>query len=176
MNLNKAIILGRLTREPETRMLPSGKPVCSFSLVTNRFWTNQEGNKQEETEYHNIVVFGKLADICSKYLNKGQLAMIEGRIQTRSWEDKKDGSKRYRTEIVADNMQMGPRAGRQSQVSQSPQTQSPQTPRETPQEKTPLTQEDIPVIDAEEPIKEDISQPESTSDQKEGVDLNNIPF
>ena len=171
MNLNKAVILGRLTREPETRALPSGKSVCSFSLATNRFWTSQDGNKQEETEYHNIVVFGKLAEICSKYLNKGQLAMIEGRIQTRSWEDKKDGSKRYRTEIVADNMQMGPRAG-QNQTSQAPS----QAPKETPQEEASLPQEDIPIIDAEEPIEENKNKAELTSDQEKGVNLNNIPF
>ncbi len=164
MNLNKAIIAGRLTRDPETRTLPSGQPVCSFSLATNRFWTSQDGNKQEETEYHNIVVFGKLADICSKYLTKGQLTIIEGRIQNRSWDDK-DGNKRYRTEIVADNMQMGPRPGGQSQ--EGPGKAAPQ--------ETPLSQEEIPVIDAEEPIKEEPAQAETASD-KEGVDVKNIPF
>ncbi len=156
MNLNKAIIAGRLTRDPETRNLPSGRPVCSFSLATNRFWTSQDGNKQEETEYHNIVVFGKLADICSKYLTKGQLTIIEGRIQTRSWDDK-DGNKKYRTEVVADNMQMGPRPG----------GQAPEEPSKTPQE-APLSQEEIPVIDAEEPT--------TPSDKKEEVDVKNIPF
>jgi len=113
MNLNKAFILGRLTRDPEQRTLPSGRAVSSFGIATNRIWTDQEsGNKQEQTEFHNIVAFGKLAEICNQYLNKGQLVLIEGRIQTRSWEDQ-SGNKRFRTEIIAENMQMGPRAGEQ---------------------------------------------------------------
>ncbi len=112
MNLNKVFILGRLTRDPEQRTMPSGRPVSSFGMATNRIWTDQESKeKQEQVEFHNIVAFGKLAEICNQYLTKGQLVLIEGRIQTRSWTDQ-SGNKRSRTEIVAENMQMGPRAGR----------------------------------------------------------------
>jgi len=109
MNLNKVFLIGRLTRDPESRALPSGQSVSSFGLATNRIWTNPENNeKQEQTEFHNIVAFGKLADICNQYLNKGSLVMIEGRIQTRSWQDQNGGTK-YRTEIVAERLQMGPK-------------------------------------------------------------------
>ncbi len=111
MNLNKIFILGRLTRDPEQRTMPSGKSISSFGMATNRVWTNQEsGEKQEQVEFHNVVAFGKLAEICNQYLTKGQLVLIEGRIQTRSWEDQ-SGNKRSRTEIVAGSMQMGPKAG-----------------------------------------------------------------
>ena len=144
MNFNKAVVVGRLTSDPEVRTLPSGQSVVSFGLATNRIWVDQNGNRQEATEFHNIVAFGKLADICSRYLTKGRLALVEGRIQTRSWQDR-DGNKRYRTEIVADNMQMGPRvdlAGADNTKSFSPSQSEPATP----------SQEEIPVIEAEEPI------------------------
>lgn len=111
MNLNKVFIVGRLTRDPEQRTMPNGRAVSSFGMATNRIWTNQEsGEKQEQVEFHNIVAFGKLAEICNQYLNKGQLVLIEGRIQTRSWEDQ-SGNRRSRTEIITESMQMGPRAG-----------------------------------------------------------------
>ena len=111
MNLNKIFLIGRLTRDPDSRALPSGQAVSNFGLATNRVWTNQETNeKQEQTEFHNIVAFGRLADICNQYLSKGSLVMIEGRIQTRSWQNQ-DGDTRYRTEIIAEAMQMGPRGG-----------------------------------------------------------------
>jgi single-strand DNA-binding protein len=108
MNLNKALIIGNLTRDPETRSLPSGQIVVTFGVATNRRWTDPQGQRQEHTEFHNIVTFGKLAELCSQYLAKGRVAMIEGRLQTRSWQGQ-DGAKRSRTEIVADNIQFGPR-------------------------------------------------------------------
>ena len=108
MYLNKAIIVGNLTRDPEKKALPSGMVVTSFSLATNRVWI-KEGQKQEMTDYHNIVVFGKQADTCAQYLKRGQSVMVEGRIQTRSWDDA-SGKKNYRTEIVADRVQFGPKA------------------------------------------------------------------
>lgn len=123
MNLNKVFILGRLTRDPEQRTMPSGKSISSFGMATNRIWTNQEsGEKQEQVEFHNIVAFGKRADICNQYLTKGQLVLIEGRIQTRSWEDQ-GGNKRSRTDIIVDNMQMGPRAGgaKREEVPETPE-------------------------------------------------------
>lgn len=108
MNLNKAFILGRLTSDPDSRVLPSGQPVTNFSLATNRVWNDQAGNKQEDVQFHNIVIFGRLAEIAARYLAKGRLVLIEGRIQNRSWEGK-DGNRRYRTEIIAENLQLGPR-------------------------------------------------------------------
>ncbi|MEY2664642.1 MAG: hypothetical protein RIT04_450 [Candidatus Parcubacteria bacterium] len=108
MYLNKAMIIGNLTRDPEMRALPSGIKVCSFSLATNRVWKDKNNVKQESADYHNIVVFGRQAEIAAQYLRKGASVLVEGRIQTRSWDDK-DGSKKYRTEIVADRVQFGPR-------------------------------------------------------------------
>lgn len=110
MNLNKAFIIGNLTRDPETRSLPSGQTVVTFGVATNRRWTDPQGQRQEQTEFHNIVAFGKLAELCGQYLAKGRSTMIEGRLQTRSWQAQ-DGTKRNRTEIVADNIQFGPRTG-----------------------------------------------------------------
>ncbi len=109
MNLNKAILIGRLTRDPEIRVLPSGQQVANFGLATDSFYTDKNsGQRQQKTEFHNLVLFGRLAEIAGQYLKKGSLAMFEGRIQTRDWTDQA-GNKRYRTEIVADNMQLGPR-------------------------------------------------------------------
>jgi single-strand DNA-binding protein len=109
MYLNKAIIFGNLTRDPELRSMPSGMNVCSFSVATNRVFKDRDGKNQEQTDFHNVVVFGRQADIVAQYLKKGSSALVEGRIQTRSWE--KDGEKKYRTEIVADRVQFGPRSG-----------------------------------------------------------------
>ena len=110
MYINKALIYGNLTRDPETRNLPSGIAVTSFSVATNRVYKDKNGAKQESVDYHNIVVFGRQAETVAQYLKKGSAAFIEGRIQTRSWDDKADGTKKYRTEIVADRVQFGPRA------------------------------------------------------------------
>jgi single-strand DNA-binding protein len=105
MYLNKAFIIGNLVRDPELRSLPSGIQVCSFSVATNRVWKNQQGEKQEAVEYHNIVVFGRQAETSAQYLKKGDNVLVEGRLQTRSWES--EGTKKYRTEIVADRVQFG---------------------------------------------------------------------
>lgn len=110
MYLNKALIIGNLTQDPELKSLPSGTAVCNFSLATNRNYTDKDGNKKEDTDYHNIVVFGRQAETTSQYLSKGSMALVEGRIQTRSWEGD-DGKRRYRTEIVANRVQFGPRSG-----------------------------------------------------------------
>lgn len=109
MNLNKAMIIGNLTRDPEVRNTPSGQMVASFSIATNQVWNDQSGQKQERVEYHNIVVWRKLAEICSQYLRKGSKVYIEGRLQTREWTGQ-DSVKRYRTEIIAENMIMLDRA------------------------------------------------------------------
>ncbi|MGM0629380.1 MAG: single-stranded DNA-binding protein [Patescibacteria group bacterium] len=109
MDLNRAILAGNLTRDPEERSLPSGAKVCNFSIATNRVWKDKDGSQQKSTDFHNIVVFGRQAETSAQYLKKGQEALIEGRIQTRSWDDQKTGEKKYRTEIVADRVQFGSR-------------------------------------------------------------------
>ncbi len=108
MNLNKAIIIGNLTQNPEVRKTPSGQSVANFGVATNRVWTNQQGVKQEQVEFHNIVAFGRLADIVGQYLAKGRLCMVEGRIQTRNWVDA-SGVKHWKTEIISENIQLGPK-------------------------------------------------------------------
>jgi single-strand DNA-binding protein len=134
VNLNKIFLLGRLTRDPEARSLPSGQQVTSFGLATDRFYTDKSGQKQQQTEFHNIVLFGRLAEIASQYLTKGALVLIEGRIQTRNWKDS-TGNTRYRTEIIGERMQLGPKP----------------TGKTTPpaQETQPERQEEIPVIEEE---------------------------
>lgn len=109
MYLNKAFIIGNLTRDPELKALPSGMSVASFSVATNRVWKDANGAKQESTDYHNIVVFGRQAETVSQYMKKGSNVFVEGRMQTRSW-DGQDGKKQYRTEVVADRVQFGSRA------------------------------------------------------------------
>ena len=109
MYLNKALIVGNLTRDPELKSLPSGSKVATFSLATNRVWKDASGAKQESVDYHNIVVFGRQAETSAQYLKKGQSVLVEGRMQTRSWDDKGTGEKKYRTEIVADRVQFGPK-------------------------------------------------------------------
>lgn len=109
MYLNKAIIIGNLTRDPEKKALPSGIAVTSFSVATNRTYKDKNGAKQDATEFHNIVVFGRQAETAGQYLKKGQSVLVEGRLQTRSWEQ--DGVKKYRTEILASTIQFGPKAG-----------------------------------------------------------------
>lgn len=108
MYLNKALIIGNLTRDPELKALPSGAQVASFSVATNRVWKDKNGAKQESVDYHNIVVFGRQAENAAQYLKKGSSVLIEGRMQTRSW-DAPDGTKKYRTEVIADRVQFGPR-------------------------------------------------------------------
>ncbi len=104
--LNKVMLIGNLGRDPEVRSTPSGQNVASFSLATNRKWKDRDGNRQEQTEWHNIVCWGRQAEIAGQYLTKGKQIYIEGRIQTRSWDDKASGEKKYRTEIICDNFQM----------------------------------------------------------------------
>ncbi|MCP4203074.1 MAG: single-stranded DNA-binding protein [bacterium] len=113
--LNKVMLIGNLGRDPEVRSTPSGQNVASFSLATNRKWKDRDGNRQEQTEWHNIVCWGRQAEIAGQYLSKGRQIFVEGRLQTRSWDDKQTGEKKYRTEIVCDNFQMlGSRGGSDS--------------------------------------------------------------
>lgn len=119
MYLNKAIIIGNITRDPEVRALPGGSKVCTFNIATNRVWKDKNGAKQESVEYHNVVVFGRAAETSGQYLKKGSNVLVEGRLQTRSW-DAADGQKKYRTEIVADTVQFGSRPAGGSSTSSSP--------------------------------------------------------
>jgi single-strand DNA-binding protein len=105
MDLNKVMLIGNVTQDPEVRTTPQGQNVCSFSVATNLTWTDQSGQRQQRPEFHNIVAWRKLADICAQYLQKGKKVYIEGRLQTRNWQGQ-DGVKRYRTEVIADNMIM----------------------------------------------------------------------
>lgn len=110
MDLNKVMLIGRVVKKPEVRSTPSGQSVSSFSVVTNRMWTDKNGQKQEKAEFHNIVAWGRLSDIANQYLDKGKRIYVEGHLQTRDWEGQ-DGVKRYRTEIVADNFIMLDKGG-----------------------------------------------------------------
>lgn len=151
MYLNKAMIFGNLTRDPELRALPNGTQVCQFSLATNRVYNDRDGKRQESTDFHNVVVFGKQAENTAKYLNKGSSAYVEGRLQTRSWD--KDGQKQYRTEIVADRVQFGPKnsGGGPSDSGSSQQSQAQSSTAQNDQQPAPpdypeeeINPEDIP--------------------------------
>lgn len=109
--LNKVMIIGNLGRDPEVRTTPSGQNVANFTVATNRKWKDRDGNLQEKTEWHQVVCWGRQAEIAGQYLTKGKLVYVEGRLETRSWEDKTHGDKRYRTEIICDNFQMLGRRG-----------------------------------------------------------------
>lgn len=166
MNLNKVFLIGRLTKDPEVRTTPSGQMVCNFGLATNRVWSNQETHqKQEKTEYHNIVLWRRLAEIASQYLKKGSLVLIEGRIQTRSWNDQ-SGNKRYKTEIIAENIQLGPKSSFNKDTSGEtmPLTEVP---------KENVHDDSIPVIEEEGSHSSNEGLPE---DKEEEIDVKDIPF
>lgn len=157
MNLNKAMIIGNLTQDPEVRNTPTGLTVASFGVATNFIWTDQSGQKQTKAEFHNIVAWRRLAEICGQYLRKGSKVYIEGRLQTRDWVGQ-DGIKRYRTEIIADNMIMLDRAGvAPSQI----------------QERPPMPQEE-PTAAAEPIINVEANEMEQT--EEEEIKVENIPF
>ncbi len=131
--VNKVILLGRLGRDPEVRYTPSGTMVANFSVATNRVWKDTNGQAVTETEWHNVVVWSKLAEIAQTYLKKGSLVYVEGRLQTRNWKDQNDVT-HYKTEVIAENFQMvGPRsAGEQTSVTPTEPTQTPTEPEITP--------------------------------------------
>jgi single-strand DNA-binding protein len=153
MNLNKVFILGRLTADPQLRTTPSGQSVGTFSVATSRYWKDKMGARQEKTEYHNIVAWGRQAEIASQFLTRGALVLVEGRMETRSWQDKQ-GMERKTTEIVCDRLQLGPRmtgageggvarpkAGNVSEASQ-PVSQ--------------VVAEEIPIVDLEDEMKDEV--------------------
>lgn len=144
MDLNKVMIIGRLTKNPEARTTPQGTNVASFSVATNFVWTDAQGQKQEKVEFHNVVAWRRLAEICNQYLTKGKKIYIEGRLQTRDWTDQ-SGVKKYRTEIVAENMIMLDRVNPSSQASNNePQ---PQQVNEEPAPESAVKEEEIKVED-----------------------------
>lgn len=160
MNLNKVYLIGRVTNPLELKNTPTGQTVCAFSIATNRVWIDRNTNqKQEKTEFHNIVMWGKMAENASRYLNKGSLVMIEGRLQTRNWQDQ-TGVKKYKTEIVAENMQLGPRTAGNFQ----PNFQKP-APTEVPKEEIPIIEEN----------STDHIEAAANNDQEE-IDVTKIPF
>ena len=145
MNLNKAIIAGRLTADPQLRTTPAGQQVTSFALATNSVWTDKAGMKQEAAEFHNIVVWGRQAEVVSKVLKKVYLALIEGRLQTRNWQDAQ-GVKHWKTEVVADTVQFGPRPN----FSNNNEAGAPFASASSSQVEKPI---ELPVIEVEEDIK-----------------------
>jgi len=147
MNLNKAMIIGNLTRDPEVRTTPSGQNVASFSVATSLTWTDNSGQQQKKTEFHNIVAWRKLAEICGQYLKKGSKVYIEGRLQTTDWTGT-DGVKKYRTEIVAENMIMLDRVGGNDNFSNAATT----------------------------PRKQEADLPTINADEEEEIRVENIPF
>lgn len=141
MDLNRATLIGRVTRDPEMRTTPSGQSVTTLSVATNRAWTDNAGVKQERSEFHNCVLWGKLAEIASQYVTKGRRVYIEGRIETRDWTGQ-DGVKRYRTEIVAENMIMLDGAKGTGSAGPAPTGSGPSQPPEVVEEE--IKVEDIP--------------------------------
>ncbi|PIZ00727.1 single-stranded DNA-binding protein [bacterium (Candidatus Gribaldobacteria) CG_4_10_14_0_8_um_filter_33_9] len=156
MNLNKTFVLGNLTQTPEKKNLPSGQSVVSFGVATNRFYIDQNQEKKQDTEFHNIVLFGKLADIASLYLQKGSLVLIEGRLKTRNWQDA-SGIKHYKTEIIGEKMQLGPKTGER-------QTNSEQW-KPSKEKNITIDKENIPTI-------EEFSE----NDKDKEIDIKDIPF
>jgi single-strand DNA-binding protein len=159
MYLNKVYLIGNLTQDPEFKALPSGSSVASFSLATNRTWTDKQGQRQETAEYHNVVAYGKQAETISQYLRKGSLLFVEGRLQTRSWEAQ-DGQKKYRTEIIVDTFQFGPKGSGTGSVASQPRPAA-STPNSSPKSTTSsMPQEELPTVNLDE----------------DEIDLEEIPF
>ncbi|MCX6718678.1 MAG: single-stranded DNA-binding protein [Candidatus Staskawiczbacteria bacterium] len=177
MNLNKIFILGNVTRDPEVRSMPNGGQVTSFSVATNRFYTAANGEKKTEAEFHNVVCFGKLADISSRYLNKGGLVLIEGRIKTRNWVNAQ-GVKQYRTEVIADSLQLGPKGagntgGGSANYGSSKPSHAPE-PEIQRQEEIPVIEEDYaPPSTGSAEEQKTVSFEDEAADE---IDVKDIPF
>ncbi|MBI5254802.1 single-stranded DNA-binding protein [Candidatus Falkowbacteria bacterium] len=163
MTLNKALIIGNVTRDPELRTTPQGIAVTTFGVATNMRWTDASGQKQEKAEFHNVVAWRKLAETCAQYLRRGSKVYIEGRLQTREW-DAQDGTKKQRTEIIAENMIMLDRPG----AGQSTGSAS----RFTPPTAAGQASADVPTITTDVPT----SQPPVEAGATEDIKIENIPF
>lgn len=158
MDLNKAMLIGRVTQDPEARTTPSGRSVVNFGLATGRVWTDQQGQKQEKTEFSNIVAWQRLAEICGQYLRKGSKIYLEGRLETRTWDDQ-SGQRHWRTEIIAENMIMLDRKGDSSPASAASKA--------APEDENP-TYENMPPAP--------IGSTEKTPPKEEEINVEDIPF
>lgn len=173
MYLNKVFIIGRLAADPETRTTPQGQTVCNFRVATDRIWTDQETReKQKKVEFHNVVAWRRLGEIAGQYLKKGSLVLIEGRLETRSWDDQATGAKKYRTEIIAEAIQLGPKNLNQGGESTPMGSFSPNTASARPQTNQPSNTAkeivpDIPVIE---------EGAEWVEEKKEEIKPEDIPF
>jgi single-strand DNA-binding protein len=165
MNVNKVILVGRLTRDPEVRNTPTGQTVATIGMATNNYWTDKSGNKQEKTEFHTVVLWGKVAEIAGQYLSKGQEAFIEGRLQTREYTDKQ-GAQRRVTEIIGETMQLGSRpAGGQGGGYQSQSSQA-----------RPAVSTGVAPSSAQKPMEEEIPTINLDDEPREEVKLSEVPF
>lgn len=174
--LNKVMLIGNLTRDPELRYIPSGQAVASFGLATNRRWTDSSGEKREEAEFHEIVAWGKLAEICNQILSKGRKVYIEGRLQTRSWEAP-DGTKRTRTEIIASEMRALDYKPKEGGVAEEVKEELPEEvpieeAKEAPEATTEETTTEEPTT--EEPKKKGKNEKKESTDEE--INLDDIPF
>lgn len=165
MNINRVFILGNVVADPEVRMTPSGTPVANLRIATNRVFKDKSGQRQEQAEFHNIVVWGRQAEIIRDYVQRGKVLFVEGRLQTRSWEGQ-DGQKRWRTEVVAERVQLGPRGagGGRPPATAVPALAS--APEGAPEEKK---GDDIPIIDEDTPMTFD-------DEEEQKIDPKDIPF
>ncbi|MFZ1720298.1 MAG: single-stranded DNA-binding protein [Candidatus Moraniibacteriota bacterium] len=169
MNVNKVILVGRLTRDPEVRNTPTGQTVATIGMATNNYWTDKSGNKQEKTEFHTVVLWGKVAEIAGQYLSKGQEAFIEGRLQTREYTDKQ-GAQRRVTEIIGETMQLGSRPqGAGGQGGQAPQGGGGYQPR-------PATSVGGTQSSAPKQMEEEIPTINLDDEPREEVKLSEVPF
>ena len=178
MNLNKVFIIGRLAADPESRTTQSGQTMVRLRVATNRVWNDRTtGEKREQVEFHTVIAWGGLGEVASKYLRKGQLAMFEGRLQTRSWQGQ-DGIKRYATEVVADGMQLGPKAmntGSGYQSNNPAGVNSVKSGEADAKQSDGVKEEDIPVINEDAPVTSDPIITDNDIEEKE-IDLKDIPF
>jgi len=174
-SLNRAQIVGNLTRDPEMRVTPNGQSVCNFGVATNRRWRDKDGNQQEATEFHNVVAWGKLAEFSSQFLHKGNKVYVEGRLQTRSWEGQ-DGNKRNRTEIVMENfITLTPKSMATSEAAAEPAIEEfPASPAGGPIEETPVKEEkSAPRATSRKESKKEAKKEEVEEDE---INLDEIPF
>ena len=162
MNLNKVFVLGNLTRDPELRQTSGGQAVCSFGIATNRFYKDSTGQRQQQAEFHNIVAWGRQAEIINQYLKKGSILLVEGRLQTRSWQDQQ-GTKHWRTEIIADQIQLGPRTGGSASGDSFGDRNEPYANQRQP-------------MDAPQPPKTDTMPIIDLADEGQEIDVKDIPF
>lgn len=181
MNLNKVLIIGRLAADPESKTTPSGQQVTNIRVATSRVWNDQAGMKQEQTDFHSVTVWGKQAENCAKFLLKGQLVSVEGRLQNRSWQAQ-DGTKRYATDIIADSVQFGPKAsgagapagsGNFTQQATTASFNSSSAKKSAPA-KQPKEEDDIPIINEDFPVSNPMISDSNVNEVE--IDLKDIPF